>query len=246
MATHSSVLPWRIPWMEEPGRLQSMRSLRVGHDWATSLSLFTFHFHRLEKEMATHSSGLAWGIPGTAEPGGLLSMGLHRVGHDWSDSDSSSSSSSSKRTRKPTLRHLMKTTISTWGWLRPGRSSSWWSGFWEPRGGFPPWQHIALGIMLGWQRLGLLECQYRDSGEGGQPFGPTYRGEKSDVGPTDPSHSSFKGTVRRASLYLHLKSIFKDLSGKTRDEPCSGKKKGTCHSGRGLSMFLKGLDMQWK
>ena len=47
MATHSSTLAWKIPWMEEPGRLQSMVSLRVGHDWATSLSLFTFmHWRR--------------------------------------------------------------------------------------------------------------------------------------------------------------------------------------------------------
>ena len=47
MATHSSTLAWKIPWMEEPGRLQSMGSLRVGHDWATSLSLFTFmHWRR--------------------------------------------------------------------------------------------------------------------------------------------------------------------------------------------------------
>ena len=38
MATHSSTLAWKIPWMEEPGRLQSMGSWRVGHDWATSLS----------------------------------------------------------------------------------------------------------------------------------------------------------------------------------------------------------------
>ena len=37
MATHSSILAWRIPWMEEPGGLQSMGSQRVGHDWATSL-----------------------------------------------------------------------------------------------------------------------------------------------------------------------------------------------------------------
>ena len=42
MAPHTSTLAWKIPWMEEPGRLQSMGSLRVGHDWATSLSLFTF------------------------------------------------------------------------------------------------------------------------------------------------------------------------------------------------------------
>jgi len=87
MAPHSSTLAWKIPWMEEPGRLQSMGSLRVEHDWVTSLSLFTFtfHFHALEKEMATHSSVLAWRIPGMGEPGGLPSMGSHRVGHDWSD-----------------------------------------------------------------------------------------------------------------------------------------------------------------
>ena len=57
MAPHSSTLAWRIPWTEEPGRLQSMGSQRVGHDWVTSLWLF--HFHALEKEMATHSSVLA-------------------------------------------------------------------------------------------------------------------------------------------------------------------------------------------
>ena len=42
MVTHSSTLAWKIPWAEEPGRLQSMGSQRVRHDWATSLSLFTF------------------------------------------------------------------------------------------------------------------------------------------------------------------------------------------------------------
>ena len=42
MAPHSCTLAWKIPWTEEPGRLQSRGSLRVGHDWATSLSLFTF------------------------------------------------------------------------------------------------------------------------------------------------------------------------------------------------------------
>ena len=80
MAPHSSTLAWKIPWKEEPGRLQSMGSLGVLHDRATSLSLFSFH--ALEKEMATDSSILAWRIPGMTEPGGLLSMGSHRVGHD--------------------------------------------------------------------------------------------------------------------------------------------------------------------
>ena len=47
MAPHCSTLAWKIPWTEEPGRLQSMGSLRVGHDWVTSLSLFTFmHWRR--------------------------------------------------------------------------------------------------------------------------------------------------------------------------------------------------------
>ena len=47
MAPHSSTLAWKIPWMEEPGRLQSMGSRRVEQDWATSLSLFTFmHWRR--------------------------------------------------------------------------------------------------------------------------------------------------------------------------------------------------------
>ena len=79
MAPHSSTLAWKVPWTEEPGRVQSMGSLRVGHDRAITL---TFHFHALEKEMATHSSVLAGRIPGTGEPGGLLSMGSHRVRHD--------------------------------------------------------------------------------------------------------------------------------------------------------------------
>ena len=80
MATHSSTLAWKIPWMEEPGRLQSMGSRRLRR--LLSDFTFTFHFDALEKEMATHSSVLAWRIPGTVEPDGLLSMGSHRVGHD--------------------------------------------------------------------------------------------------------------------------------------------------------------------
>ena len=83
MAPHPSTLAWKIPWMEEPSRLQSMESTKS----QTRLSNFTFpfHFHALEKEMATHSNVLAWRIPGMAEPGGLSSMGSHRVEHNWSD-----------------------------------------------------------------------------------------------------------------------------------------------------------------
>ena len=79
MAPNSSTVAWKIPWMEEPGRLQSMGSLSQ-----TQLSDFTFtsHFHALEKEMATHSSVLAWRIPWTEKPGRLQSMGSHRVEND--------------------------------------------------------------------------------------------------------------------------------------------------------------------
>ena len=82
-APHSSTLAWKIPWTEEPGGLQSMGSRRVGHDWETALSLFTFM--HLENEMATHSSVLACRILEMGELGGLPSMGLYRVAHDWSD-----------------------------------------------------------------------------------------------------------------------------------------------------------------
>ena len=50
MAPHSSTLAWKIPWTEEPVRLQSMGSLRVGHDWETSLSLFTFMYWRRKQQ----------------------------------------------------------------------------------------------------------------------------------------------------------------------------------------------------
>ena len=74
MAPHSSTLAWKIPWTEEPGRLQSMGSRRVRHDWATSLSRFTFmHWRRKRQPTPVF---LPWRIPG---------MGSHRVGHDWSD-----------------------------------------------------------------------------------------------------------------------------------------------------------------
>ena len=77
MAPHSSAVAQKIPWMEEPGRLQSMGSIRVRHDFT-----FTFHFNVLEKEMAIHSSTLAQKIPWMEEPGRLQYMGLQRVGHD--------------------------------------------------------------------------------------------------------------------------------------------------------------------
>ena len=83
MAPHSSTLAWKIPWMEESGRLQSMGLLGVGHDWATSLSLFTFmHWRRKWQPTPVFLPGESQGWGSLV---GLLSMGSHRVGHDWSD-----------------------------------------------------------------------------------------------------------------------------------------------------------------
>ena len=82
MAPHSSALAWEIPWTEEPGKLQSMGSRRVRHDWATSLSLFTFlHWRRKWQPTPVFLPGESQG----QEPGGLPSVGSHRVGHDWCD-----------------------------------------------------------------------------------------------------------------------------------------------------------------
>ena len=78
MATHSSTLAWKIPWMEEPGRLQFMGSRRVGHDWTTSLSCIG----------AGNGNPLRCSClenPRDRGAGGLPSMGSHRVGHNWCD-----------------------------------------------------------------------------------------------------------------------------------------------------------------
>ena len=82
VAPYSSMLAWKIPWTEEPGELQSVGSLRVGHDWAASLSLFTFmHWRRKWQPTPVF-------LPREFQGQGSL-VGYHlwgrRVGHDWSD-----------------------------------------------------------------------------------------------------------------------------------------------------------------
>ena len=80
MATHSSTLAWKIPWTEEPGGLQSMGSLRVGHDWAPSLSLFTFtHWRRKWQPTPMF-------LPGESQGQGSL-VGCHLRGRRESDTN---------------------------------------------------------------------------------------------------------------------------------------------------------------
>ena len=82
MAPHSSTLAWKIPWTEEPGRLQSMGSLGVGHNWATFLSLSTFMPWRRKWQPTPVF------LPGESQGQGSL-VGCHlwgcRVGHNWRD-----------------------------------------------------------------------------------------------------------------------------------------------------------------
>ena len=111
MATHSSVLAWRIPGMQKPGGLPSMGSHRVRHDW-NDLGVAAYMYlggylsgsvvknpsamqevwirslgreDPMEEKMATHSSTLAWRIPWTEEPGQLQPIGSQKVGQDWND-----------------------------------------------------------------------------------------------------------------------------------------------------------------
>ena len=77
-APHSSALAWKIPWTEEPGGLQSMGSRRVRHDWATSLSLFTFmHWRRKWQPTPVF-------LPGESQGRGSL-VGCCLWGHTESD-----------------------------------------------------------------------------------------------------------------------------------------------------------------
>ena len=78
MAPHSSSLDWKIPWTEEPGRLQSMGSLRVGNNWATSLSLFTFMHWRSKWQP------IPVFLPGESQGWGSL-VGCHLWGRTESD-----------------------------------------------------------------------------------------------------------------------------------------------------------------
>ena len=77
-APHSSTLAWKTPWMEEPGGLQSMGSQRVGHDWATSLSLFIFTDWRRKWQPAPVF------LPGESQGRGSL-VGCHLWGRTESD-----------------------------------------------------------------------------------------------------------------------------------------------------------------
>ena len=88
MATHPSTLAWKIPRTEEPGRLQSMGSVGIRHDWATSLSLFTFmHWRRKWQPTPVF-------LPGESQGRGSLVGAVSGVAQSWTRLRRLSSSSS--------------------------------------------------------------------------------------------------------------------------------------------------------
>ena len=110
MAPHSSTLAWKIPWSEEPSRLQSMGSRRVGHDWATSFSLFPF-MHWRQKWQPT----LVF-LPGESQGQGSL-VGCHIWGCIESDTTEWLSSSSYLISQKIHVTRLPCT------WDSPGKNT---------------------------------------------------------------------------------------------------------------------------
>ena len=88
MAPHSSTLAWKIPWLEEPGRLQSIGSLRVGHDWGTSLSVFTFMQWRRKLQPTPVF------LPGESQDGGAWWAAVYEVAQSRTRLKRLSSSSS--------------------------------------------------------------------------------------------------------------------------------------------------------
>ena len=110
MAPHSSTLAWKIPWTEEPGGLQSMGSLRVRHDWAASLPLFTFmHWRRKWQPTPVF-------LPGESQGWGSLVAAIFGVTQSQTRLKQLSSSSSSRLllTEFDRLRNWNSETFSNW------------------------------------------------------------------------------------------------------------------------------------
>ena len=113
MAPHSSILAWKIQWTEEPGRLQSMGSLGVGHDWATSLSLFTFvHWRRKWQPTPVFLPGESQGR------GSLVGCRLQSRTRLKRLSSSSSSSLWHLQFQPMNIQNYQRMLLSLWGyWL---------------------------------------------------------------------------------------------------------------------------------
>ena len=140
MAPHSSTLAWKIPWMEEPGKLQSMGSLRVGHNWATSLSLFTFmHWRRKWQPTPVFLPGESqgWGAWWAAVSG----VAQRQTPLKWLNSSSSSSMDYSPPVSS--VHGIFQARILEWVAMPSSMGSS------QPR----DWTHVSYVCCIGGQIL---------------------------------------------------------------------------------------------
>ena len=121
MAPHSSALAWKVPWAEEPGRLRSMGSLRVGHDWVTSLLYFTFmHWRRKWQPTPVF-------LPGESRDGGAWWAAIYGVAQSRTQLKrrSNSSSSSSNIERFPPKIYKLKHNKSFWKTVATLKNPKW-------------------------------------------------------------------------------------------------------------------------
>ena len=134
MAPHSSTLAWKIPWTEEPGGLQSMGLPRVGHDWATSLSLFTFmHWRRKWQPTPVF-------LPGESQGWGSLVGGCL-----WGHTESDTTEATQQQQQRGQINQIiLKPTLTCIGitWGSGSNSDSHLVGLvwtWDSEGLFPGW-----------------------------------------------------------------------------------------------------------
>ena len=168
MAPYSSTLAWKILWTEEPGRLQSMGSLRVGHDWATSLSLFTFMLWRRKWQPTPVF------LPGESQGRGSLVAAVCGVTQSWIQlkwlSSSSSSSSSSIMVYGASLvvqrwriclqcRRCRKLGFDPWVRKIP------WRWKWQPTSVFLPGESPEQRSLAGYSPWGCKELDVTETTE---------------------------------------------------------------------------------
>ena len=152
MTPHSSTLAWKIPWTEEPGRLQSMGSLRVGHDWATSLSLFTFMYWTRKWQPAPVF------LPGESQGWGSL-IGSHLWGRTWLMLLSSSSRQHITKQRH----YFVNKGPSSTGYGFPSGHISMWKLDYKESWARKNWCFWAVVFENSWETLGLQEGQTSQS-----------------------------------------------------------------------------------
>jgi len=149
MAPHSSTLAWKIPWMEEPDGLQSMGSLGVRHDWATSISIFTFmHWRRKWQPTPVIS-------PGESQGGGAWWAAVYGVAQSRTWLKWLNSSSGIREGRSLCVYHgpWVREQCNSWSHVRRRKMDTWQGQRWSPSVA-SQWSWLAEVWLRWWAVLG--------------------------------------------------------------------------------------------